>query len=77
MARTPIDFGDAAPPAMVRLIEQFRGTVDPERRLLMIKFFARSVALDGDGQEQLLGSLIDTTVTCYFLARYPEGKPES
>ena len=75
--RTPIDFGSGAPPALVALVERFRDTVEPESRLLMAKFCARTVAVDGDDDERAAGTVVDTFITAYFRHRYPEGQPES
>ncbi len=66
-----IDYGPI-PPGLKEVLENIRRTMLPEKRLLMAKLLARTVATDGDDETQKgLAVTVDAVITVYFRERYP------
>jgi hypothetical protein len=65
-----IDYGPIEP-EMAGVLEGLRRSMPSERRLVMAKLLARTVAADGDPAERTIGLVIDQAITDYFRGRYP------
>ena len=71
--RRSIDYGPVGP-GLTQHLESLRANLSPEKMLVMAKLLGRTVAIDGDSDQQRIGRLIDRAITAYFRKKYPESQ---